>query len=328
MIHNSECCPKLSPLSSKNIPYCLSIPKKTYLRAMNRTTTYPPQTPRYDNGGYRYFFNGQEGDGEVYGSGGLAGYEFREYDTRLGRWWGVDPEVSKFPDESPFLFCGGNPILYLDKYGRYKLPKNEARKSSIFAKYLAKYMQNDVLNSSNILRVLQLYGELSVAEIEEILTPGKGPVIYIVKSSDINHASGEFIWRDDNNSTIYINQDIINILNTADDNTRQAALLFVISTLLHETAHYGDHMHGGYDEDNLDAYYKNGYDYEGYPVLKSAYSDRGLVFESDVYFYEGVSNTEEFWTRTIDNLQDAMEVVKEKSKTEEGKKDLPTVPKQ
>jgi len=41
MIHNSECCPKLSPLSSKNIPYCLSIPKKTYLHAMNRTATYP-----------------------------------------------------------------------------------------------------------------------------------------------------------------------------------------------------------------------------------------------------------------------------------------------
>ena len=288
---------------------------------------YPMWERSYDNGGYRYFFNGQEGDNEVLGEGALAGYEFRQYDTRLGRWWGVDPDVSKFPGESPFLFCGGNPILYLDKYGRYKLPEKEAKKSAIFAKYLNSYMKKDVLNSSNIMRGLQLYGELTVAEIEELLTPGKGPEIYIVKSNDISNASGELIWRDKNTSTIYINQDIINLLNTADDNTRQAALLFVISTLLHETAHYGDRMHGGYDEDNLDAYYKNGYDYEGYPVLKSAYSDRGLVFESDVYFYEGVSNMEEYWTRTIDNLQDAMEVVKEKSKTEEGRKDLPTVPK-
>ena len=291
---------------------------------MNPTPTYPPKSSCSAIGGYRYFFNGQEADDEVLGDGALTGYEFRQYDTRLGRWWGVDPEVSKFPDESPFLFCGGNPILYLDKYGRYKLPKNEARKSSIFAKYLAKYMKNDVLNSSNILRGLQLYGELSVAEIEEILTPGKGPVIYIVKSSDINHASGEFIWRDDNNSTIYINQDIINLFNTADDNTRQAALLWVISTLLHETVHYGDTKHGGYDNDNDEAFIK-GYK-DGYPVYKSL-EDEGQVFESDVYFYEGVYNMEEYWTRTIDNLQDAMEVVKEKSKTEEGKKDLPTVPK-
>ena len=36
---------------------------------MNRTITYPPQTPRYDNGGYRYFFNGQETDNEVFGEG-------------------------------------------------------------------------------------------------------------------------------------------------------------------------------------------------------------------------------------------------------------------
>ena len=177
---------------------------------MNPTPTYPPKSSCSAIGGYRYFFNGQEADDEVLGDGALTGYEFRQYDTRLGRWWGVDPEVSKFPDESPFLFCGGNPILYLDKYGRYKLPKNEARKSSIFAKYLAKYMKNDVLNSSNILRGLQLYGELSVAEIEEILTPGKGPVIYIVKSSDINHASGEFIWRDDNNP-LYISIRILSI---------------------------------------------------------------------------------------------------------------------
>ena len=32
---------------------------------MNHTTTYPPQTPRYYMGGYRYFFNGQEADNEL-----------------------------------------------------------------------------------------------------------------------------------------------------------------------------------------------------------------------------------------------------------------------
>ena len=274
-----------------------------------------------DMGGYRYFFNGQEADNEALVEGGLAGYEFRQYDTRLGRWWGVDPDATKFPDESPFLFCGGNPIQYLDKYGRYKLPEKEARKSAIFAKYLAKHIKNDVLNSSNILRGLQLYGELSVAEIEEILTPGKGPEIYIVNGSDINNAQGEFPRERTN--VIYISKTIIDILNSADEDVRQAALLLVISTLLHETVHYGDFQHGGYDDDNDEAFIK-GYK-DGYPVYKSL-EDEGQVFESDVYFYEGVYNMEEYWTRTIDNLQDAIEVVKEKSKTEEGKKDLPTVP--
>ena len=246
---------------------------------MNLTLTYPSQSPRSDMGGYRYFFNGQEADNEVLGEGALTGYEFRQYDTRLGRWWGVDPDATKFPGESPFLFCGGNPIQYLDKYGRYKLPEKEARKSAIFAKYLAKYIKNDVLNSSNILRGLQLYGELSVAEIEEILTPGKGPEIYIVNGSDINNAQGEFPRERTN--VIYISKTIIDILNSADEDVRQAALLLVISTLLHETVHYGDFQHGGYDNDNDEAFIK-GYK-DGYPVYKSL-EDEGQVFESDVYF--------------------------------------------
>ena len=35
-------------------------PNYFHLRAMNHTTTYPPQPPRYYKGGYRYFFNGQK----------------------------------------------------------------------------------------------------------------------------------------------------------------------------------------------------------------------------------------------------------------------------
>ena len=71
----------------------------------------------YGFGGYRYFFNGQEGDAEAYGQGGLAGYEFRQYDTRLGRWWGVDRKAAKCPSLSPYQFCAGNPIWMKDVDG-------------------------------------------------------------------------------------------------------------------------------------------------------------------------------------------------------------------
>ncbi|MCQ2275805.1 MAG: hypothetical protein MJZ87_02485 [Bacteroidales bacterium] len=36
---------------------------------MISTTTYQKSFLRSANGGYRYFFNGQESDGEVYGEG-------------------------------------------------------------------------------------------------------------------------------------------------------------------------------------------------------------------------------------------------------------------
>ena len=58
-----------------------------------KTTHYQSSTPQSTNiGGYRYFFNGQEGDNEVFGEVANFGYEFRQYDSRLGRWWSVDPK--------------------------------------------------------------------------------------------------------------------------------------------------------------------------------------------------------------------------------------------
>ena len=74
-----------------------------------------------DFGGYRYFFNGQESDGEAYGQGGLAGYEFREYDTRLGRWWGIDRKAAKYPSLSPYQFCANNPIRMVDVEDKAKV---------------------------------------------------------------------------------------------------------------------------------------------------------------------------------------------------------------
>ena len=84
---------------------------------MISTTTYQQSSPRSANGGYRYFFNGQESDGEVYGEGGLTGYEFRQYDTRLGRWWGVDLKSAKYPSFSPYQFCASNPTISKDVDG-------------------------------------------------------------------------------------------------------------------------------------------------------------------------------------------------------------------
>jgi RHS repeat-associated protein len=69
------------------------------------TTTYPPKSPRYDNGGYRYFFNGQEADNEVLGEGALHAFEYRMHDTRIGRFWSVDPLAGKFPWNSTYAFA-------------------------------------------------------------------------------------------------------------------------------------------------------------------------------------------------------------------------------
>ena len=88
----------------------LNSTKKPYLRAMIHFTTYQQSFPSSVSGGYRYFFNGQESDGEVYGEGGLHAFEYRMHDTRTGRFWSVDPLAGKFPWNSTYAFAEDMPI--------------------------------------------------------------------------------------------------------------------------------------------------------------------------------------------------------------------------
>ena len=82
---------------------------------MIRTATYPPKFPLPAMGGYRYFFNGQEADNEVFGEGVSLTAEFWQYDSRLGRRWNVDPVFKVY--ESPYACFAGNPVTFADPNG-------------------------------------------------------------------------------------------------------------------------------------------------------------------------------------------------------------------
>lgn len=67
---------------------------------------------------YRYGYNGMEKDNAVSPTGVTgANYstDFREIDTRIGRWWSRDPIVK--PCESPYVTFGDNPIAFADPSG-------------------------------------------------------------------------------------------------------------------------------------------------------------------------------------------------------------------
>ncbi len=74
---------------------------------------------------YKYGFNGQEKDDEVYGEGNLNSALFWEYDTRLGRRWNMDPVIKYWM--SPFHAFSNNPIQNIDPIGAndddYKLDR-------------------------------------------------------------------------------------------------------------------------------------------------------------------------------------------------------------
>ena len=88
---------------------------------MNPHLTYRPKSPDTNIGGYRYFFNGQEGDNEVFGEMALQAFEFRMHDARLGRFWSVDPLAAKYPWNSTYAFAENSPIGYLEMEGLEKI---------------------------------------------------------------------------------------------------------------------------------------------------------------------------------------------------------------
>ena len=72
------------------------------------------QTIGYDE---RFKFTGKERDWET-------GYDYfgaRFYDSRKGFWNSVDPLADKYPSNTPYMYCNGNPIMLVDPDGRYTI---------------------------------------------------------------------------------------------------------------------------------------------------------------------------------------------------------------
>ncbi|MBN9294999.1 MAG: hypothetical protein J0G96_13560 [Flavobacteriia bacterium] len=68
-------------------------------------------------GSYRYAFQGQERDDEIKGRGNSYNYTYRMHDSRLGRFFAVDPLVWKFPFYSSYQFSSNSPIFVIELEG-------------------------------------------------------------------------------------------------------------------------------------------------------------------------------------------------------------------
>jgi len=67
--------------------------------------------------GYRFGFNGKESDNEIYGAKTTYAFEYRMQDTRLGRFWSVDPLAGDYPWYTSYQFSGNTPIMSIDFEG-------------------------------------------------------------------------------------------------------------------------------------------------------------------------------------------------------------------
>jgi RHS repeat-associated protein len=82
----------------------------------NYTDYYPFGFPIKERAGvkldYRYGFNGQEKDNEIYGYSAMLNFLFRMYDARLGRFWAIDPLSKQYPYNSTYAFAENSPIAF------------------------------------------------------------------------------------------------------------------------------------------------------------------------------------------------------------------------
>ena len=63
-----------------------------------------------------YKYNGKEV--QTLGGLGFTDYGARMYDDFTGRWFVPDPLAEKYASMSPYMYCGGNPIMFFDKDGK------------------------------------------------------------------------------------------------------------------------------------------------------------------------------------------------------------------
>lgn|GEM_PF-6997881 len=107
-----------SDIKSPNDPYDLSLGFQLNLLNVNNFYPFGMQMPDRtwsESSDYRYGFQGQEQDDEVYGKGNSTTAEFWQYDARLGRRWNVDPRP--VTSLSSYATFSNNPSVYSDIKG-------------------------------------------------------------------------------------------------------------------------------------------------------------------------------------------------------------------
>ena len=72
--------------------------------------------------GYRFGFQGQETDDEVYGAENAVSFKYRVHDARIGRFLSIDPLEAKYPWNSPYAFSENRVIDSRELEGLERVP--------------------------------------------------------------------------------------------------------------------------------------------------------------------------------------------------------------
>jgi RHS repeat-associated protein len=109
-------CPRLTYYDAANV----QAPVKTRFAHLTVVKKISETVENID-GDYRYGFQGQEKDDEIKGKGNSVNFKYRMHDSRLGRFFAVDPLTKAYPWNSTYAFSENSLIAFIELEGLEKL---------------------------------------------------------------------------------------------------------------------------------------------------------------------------------------------------------------
>ena len=125
-----------------------------------------------------YKYNGKEV--QTVGGLGFTDYGARMYDDFTGRWFVPDPLAEKYSSMSPYMYCGGNPIIYVDIEGqKLRVANNYKVGMENIAKIAATSLGRKVLNRLITMKYSTYNLKSTFFSISSEYNPNTGDIYYV-----------------------------------------------------------------------------------------------------------------------------------------------------
>ena len=132
----------------------------------------------YSGGAYRYGFQGQGKDDEAKGAGNSINFKYRVHDSRLGRFFSVDPLFNEFPWNSSYAFSENRLIDGIDFEGMEFMPRNTGM--FVARPLIGVEIKEDIL----VPRIPEYYKLKGVTSLEDLKTEVGNSIVHLSVSSD------------------------------------------------------------------------------------------------------------------------------------------------
>jgi RHS repeat-associated protein len=174
---------------------------------------------------------------------GACNYGARRYDPQIGKWAVIDNMAASFVSESPYSYGGNNAISNVDVGGKFQFPVNQLKwikkNYPTFYNYIMSPSGAEALKkSTTVIGAILKFSKWDKAELLKDFNHGSGAELRV---SDID-VKGQTQNVSPYNLTIA--SKLLELIEKAKPEDKEAALLFAMLNVLHEEAHRGNHKFG------------------------------------------------------------------------------------